>query len=113
MYYVYIIRCRPDVLYTGITTDVRRRMSEHAGQSEKGAKFTRSHEVIAIEALWTAGDRSLASKLEAALKKLTRARKNALIAGNIQLTDCFGSEFSANYVRIPVDGYADVFSAHE
>ncbi len=109
MYYIYIIRCRPDVLYTGITTDVRRRMSEHAGRSEKGAKFTRSHEVLSIEALWSAPDRSTASKLEAALKKLPRSRKDELIAG-AGLAEVFGGETAEKYSRVPAAEYADVLS---
>ena len=36
-YYIYILRCKGDVLYTGITTDIKRRLAEHSGQAEGGA----------------------------------------------------------------------------
>ena len=90
MYFVYIIRCKGGVLYTGITNDVPRRMSEHFGQTEKCAKFTRSHQAEALEALWSTSDRSLASKLEYRIKQLTKAQKLRLIADN----NCFSALFS-------------------
>lgn len=82
MYYIYIISCERGELYTGITTDVSRRMREHFGQTEKCAKFTRSHKATALEALWQAENRSLASKLEWSIKHLTRAQKLELISSD-------------------------------
>ena len=85
MYFVYLIRCRGDVLYTGITTDLARRMRQHRGELQGGAKFTRSHPALALEAAWYAADRSKASKLEAQLKARSRAEKLALAANPAQL----------------------------
>jgi predicted GIY-YIG superfamily endonuclease len=68
MYYVYILKCEGELLYTGITNDVSRRMDEHFGRSEKCAKFTRSHKAQSLEALWSCENRSLASKLEYRIK---------------------------------------------
>lgn len=82
MYYTYMIRCKGDTLYTGITTDVNRRFSEHSDKDEKGAKYTKSHEVLKIEAVWQSDNRSQASKLEFALKKLTKQQKEMLILDN-------------------------------
>ncbi len=81
MYFVYIIRCKDDTLYTGITTDIERRFREHSGEAANGAKYTRSHRPERIEAVWKCPDRSAASKLEYALKKLRRPQKIALICG--------------------------------
>jgi putative endonuclease len=67
------------MLYTGITTDIERRFSEHSGKDEKGAKYTKSHEVLKVEAVWQSDNRSEASKLEFALKKLTKQQKEELI----------------------------------
>lgn len=78
-YYIYILRCRDGKLYTGITTDMERRFSEHLS-GDKGAKFTRSDPPEEIAASWSCDGRSLASKLEYALKKLRRDRKLQLIA---------------------------------
>lgn len=105
MYFVYIIRCKGDVLYTGITSDVSRRMSEHFGRTEKCAKFTRSHQAEALEALWSTTDRSLASKLEYRIKQLTRPQKLRLIADNSCFAELFGEEMSELYSRETSDGY--------
>ncbi len=78
-YYVYMLRCRGDVYYTGLTTDIPRRYRLHL--SGKGAKFTRSHPPEAIAAAWYCGDKAAAAKVEYAIKKhLHRPEKEALIA---------------------------------
>ena len=82
MYFVYLIRCRGDTLYAGITTDL-----QHRGELPGGAKYTRSHPALALEAAWRAADRSAASKLEAQLKRRSHAEKLALIAHPEQLAD--------------------------
>lgn len=82
MYYTYIIRCTDDSLYTGITTDVKRRFEEHLSQSEKSAKYTRTHKAIKIEAVWQSKDRVSASRLEYHIKRLTKKQKESLIKYN-------------------------------
>ena len=78
-YFVYMLRCRGDVYYTGLTTDVARRYRLHA--SGKGAKFTRSHPPEALAAVWRCADKVTAARVEYAIKKsLSRAEKEALIA---------------------------------
>lgn len=78
-YFVYMLRCRGDVYYTGLTTDIARRYRLHA--SGKGAKFTRSHPPEGIAAAWHCGDKAAAAKVEYAIKKhLHRPEKEALIA---------------------------------
>ena len=87
MYFVYLIRCRGNTLYAGITTDLPRRMRQHRGELPGGAKFTRAHPPLALEAVWRAEDRSAASKLEARLKQRSHAEKLSLIAHPEQLAD--------------------------
>lgn len=82
MYYTYIIRCSDKSLYTGITTDVKRRFEEHLAQSEKSAKYTRTHKAVKIEAVWQSKDRVSASKLEYQIKRLTKMQKEELIKNN-------------------------------
>ena len=78
-YFVYMLRCRGDVYYTGLATDVVRRYRLHA--SGKGAKFTRSHPPEAIAAVWRCGEKTAAARVEYAIKKsLSRAEKEALIS---------------------------------
>ena len=79
MYYTYMIRCEDNSLYTGITTDLERRLSEHQSKSEKCAKYTLNHTAIKFEAAWESSTRSAASKLEYNLKKLGKAQKESLI----------------------------------
>lgn len=76
-YYVYLLRCGDGTLYTGYTDDVERRLAVH--QSGKGAKYTRSRlpvELVYSEAL---PDKSAALRREAAIKRLPREKKLALI----------------------------------
>ena len=99
MYYVYILKCAGNTLYTGIAADIERRMAEHFGQTEKCAKYTRSHKAERLEACWQTENRSLASKLEYRIKRLTKAQKLRLIGDNGCLSQIIGEE-SENYIRI-------------
>ena len=82
MYYVYILRCSDNSLYTGYTTDVRRRYCEHISKTDKGAKYTHSRTPISIEAVWSSDSRSAAMKLEAFIKKLRKSTKEEIIKDN-------------------------------
>ena len=74
---VYIILCEDNSLYTGITTDVQRRFSQHL--AGKGAKYFRGHSPLRIVFLEDGHDRSSASCREAAIKKLRPEDKRRLI----------------------------------
>ncbi len=82
MYYVYMIRCADNSIYTGITTDIKRRVNEHLKKQEKGAKYTHSHTVVNLECAWSTENRALASKLEFRIKKLSKYKKEQLIITN-------------------------------
>lgn len=99
MYYIYILKCEGDLLYTGITTDVERRMDEHFGRTEKCAKFTRTHKALSLEAVWSCENRSLASKLEYRIKQLKKAQKLRLIADSGNFTELLGAEAASLYHR--------------
>lgn len=79
MYYTYILRCNDHSLYTGITSDLNRRMHEHFYKTKKCAKYTYVHTVSHIEAVWQSENRSLASKLEYYIKQLPKIEKESLI----------------------------------
>lgn len=79
MYYIYMIRCKDNSIYTGITKDMERRWEEHKQRGEKCAKYTMNHPVEKIEAIWKAENRVLASKLEFQIKTLTKLQKEKLI----------------------------------
>ncbi|MCH5273757.1 MAG: GIY-YIG nuclease family protein [Lachnospiraceae bacterium] len=77
-YYVYMLRCTDGSLYTGITTDMERRLAEHTDGGKKGAKYTKNHTPEAVAALWRVENRSMALKSEWYIKHLTRQKKQML-----------------------------------
>lgn len=84
MYFVYILECKDGSLYTGITTDVERRFREH--QEGVGSHYTRARkakEIVYRESVLT---RSLASRREADIKKMSRATKLLLIKRSIEVS---------------------------
>lgn len=76
-WYVYMATCADDSLYTGITTDLKRREKEHNGRS-KGAKYTRVRQPIRFVYSEHLPTRSEALQREHAIKKLTRDQKKQL-----------------------------------
>lgn len=100
-YYTYILRCADGSLYTGITTDLARRFDEHSGgTSHSGAKYTAAKKPVAYECAFLCPDRSSASRLEAGIKRLTRAQKLLLINGEDP-----GLAALSLGSRIPLDEY--------
>lgn len=77
-WYVYILRCSDDTLYTGVTTDLARRLQEH-NSAVGGARYTRSRQPVRMEYAEVAGSRSAAYSREYQLKRLSRKAKEALI----------------------------------
>jgi len=73
-YFVYIVQCSDDTLYTGIATDVKRRVQEH-NSSDKGAKYTKVRRPVKLIYSEESENRSSATKREIAIKKLSRAKK--------------------------------------
>jgi putative endonuclease len=83
-YFIYLLRCADNSLYTGITTDIRRRFAEHSGKPV-GAKYTAARTPVRMERAWCCDGRSAASKLEARIKQLTHAQKELLVSDATQL----------------------------
>lgn len=79
MYFVYILRCEDNSLYTGITTDLKRRIEEHCTKGKKCAKYTSTHQVKKLEIAWKTENRIYASKLEYYIKTLEKKQKEKLI----------------------------------
>ncbi len=77
-WFVYILRCADNTLYTGICKDVARRLKEH-NTSSKGARYTRSRRPVTLVHVEQQASRSEAAQREAAIKKLSRKQKLALI----------------------------------
>ncbi len=77
-WYVYLLTCKDETLYTGITTDLERRIAEH-NSSPKGARYTRSRRPVRLSYHEVCEDKSSALKRERAIKRLSRVEKIALI----------------------------------
>lgn len=90
LYWVYILRCSNNALYTGYTNDLQKRYQEHL--EGKGAKYTRSFKPILIEIAWQVSDKSGALRIEAHIKKLSKQEKLRLISAPQRLNDTFGTE---------------------
>ena len=79
---VYILRCADNTLYTGITTDLLRRLSEHNHDS-KWAKYTKARRPVSLVWSQEYPDRSSASSEEYRIKKLTKQQKEIMIKKNL------------------------------
>ncbi len=77
---VYILRCADNSLYTGITTDINRRLDQHNGQVKNGAKYTRNRQPVELVYQENSASRSDACKRESAIKSLKKFQKEQLIA---------------------------------
>lgn len=83
---VYIVECVDGSYYTGVTTDVARRVEEH-NDSPRGARYTRARRPVRLAASWPVEDRAEACRAEAAIKQLSRPQKDALVRGEVEF-DC-------------------------
>ncbi len=82
-HYVYLLRCADGTLYCGWTTDLKRRFAAH-NSGKSGAKYTRSRRPVTLVYQECQESKPAALRREAAIKKLTRAEKLTLIAGQEQ-----------------------------
>lgn len=101
-YYTYMLRCEDNSIYTGMTTDIERRMREHFGKTKKCAKYTNRHTAKRLEGVWQSKNRVLASKLEFRIKQLSKSQKEELIIKN-NLDELLAEKINTNdYTKIYV-----------
>lgn len=97
-YYTYMLRCKDNSIYTGYTDNIEKRMKAHF--QKQGAKYTKSHEPLKVEAVWRSKEKSLACKLEYYIKRLNKSEKESLIEGK-RLKDLLKNKIdSRKYYRI-------------
>lgn len=101
MYYTYMIRCEDNSIYTGMTNSLERRLEEHKTKSKNGAKYTKAHNAVKLEAAWKSKDKSLACKLEYQIKNLTKKQKENLINGEKLSTYLHGKIDCRRYRKCP------------
>lgn len=78
---MYLLRCADDSLYTGVTTDVQRRLRQHNGELVGGPRYTRGRRPVQLVWSEAAADRGAAQAREAQVRQLGRAGKLRLAAG--------------------------------
>lgn len=78
-WFVYILRCADNSLYTGITTDINKRLKQHNGIEKCGAKYTRGRQPVMLIYQESSISRSSASKREIEIKRLPKVQKEKLI----------------------------------
>jgi len=86
-WFLYLIRCKNGRLYTGITTDVERRFEEHRNGKKKGSKYLRGKAPLKLVMKKKVGNRSMALKIEAKVKKLPKTKKELLVDGRVKIRE--------------------------
>lgn len=80
-WFVYMVRCADNSLYTGVAKDVARRVEEHNNNDQLGAKYTRARRPVSLVYQEPCADRSTACKRESAIKQLGKVAKESLVQG--------------------------------
>ena len=78
-WHLYLIRCQDGTLYTGISTDVYRRLAQHQGEGNAGSKYLKGRGPLSLVFQEKLGSKSLALKVERRVKRMSKARKEKLI----------------------------------
>ena len=99
-YFVYVVSCEGGSLYTGITTDVARRLKEHLSGKAPGARYTRVRPPEGLAAVWQTEGRVAASRLEYRIKHLSAAQKRTLVASPQTVADVAGLEPEDRYTPL-------------
>jgi len=87
IWFLYMIRCRDGSLYTGITTDVKRRFEEHSGNDRKGSKYLKGKAPLTLVLKKKIGSHSLALQVEHRVKQLKKPEKEMFADGKITIRD--------------------------
>ncbi len=92
---VYILRNEKKALYTGITTDLKRRFNEHKNKLLKGAKFTRSCKELELVYSCKIGERGQALTVEAKIKRLKKDKKEIIVSAGLKKAELY------NFLSVP------------
>ncbi len=85
VWFLYVLHCADGTLYTGITTDLTRRVAEH--NAGRGARYTAGRRPVELVTAWRFPSRGLAQRAEHRFRRLPRARKEALIKRGLPLEE--------------------------
>ncbi len=81
VWYVYILSCGNGALYTGVTTDVGRRLGEHTEKGRLAARYTRAFAPVRLVYSCRVGSKRLSHQIEYRIKQLSKEKKKKLVAG--------------------------------
>ena len=90
-WFLYIIRCADNTLYTGITIDVEARFATHQSQTSRSAKYLRGREPLTLVFQVPIGSKSKASRAEYYVKRLSKQNKEKLIQGQLNIDELMPS----------------------
>lgn len=96
-----MLRCEDDSIYTGITTNITRRMKEHFLRGKQCAKYTLNHKAKKLECVFETSTKSLASKLEYYIKKLNKEQKETIITNPSTIKSYLKDRVDFNKYIIP------------
>jgi putative endonuclease len=83
-WFVYVLRCGDGSLYTGVTTDVDRRLAEHTAGGPKAAKYLRGRAPLKLAFSAPVGGKSAALSMERWIKAQPKSRKEEIVAGRLR-----------------------------
>ena len=95
-WYLYLIRCRDSSLYTGISTDVNRRFSQHQKEGRGGSKYLKGRGPLVLVFQAKVGAKGMALKVENIVKRLSKDKKETLLLNNHHLKDIIDKIKSAD-----------------
>ena len=91
-WFLYMIRCGDNSLYTGVTSDLARRFAEHSAQGPKTAKYLRGRGPLSLAFQVPVGNRSQALQCEYQVKQLSRQDKELLVSGQLSFDQVMVSD---------------------
>ena len=106
MYYIYVVKCSDESLYTGTAKNLYARIACHYYKKPQCAKYTKSHQVTSLEGAWQTENKGDALKLECFIKKLDKSHKLKLIQNPDLLKTKYGESFlngGREYIHINVN----------
>ena len=93
-WYLYLVENKLGQIYTGITTDPKRRIAQHRGELKGGAKALKGKAPLSFKAVFEVTDKSHASRLEYEVKRMSRPQKNRIIhKGQLHELSCIRAQF--------------------
>lgn len=112
MYYIYMLICADNSLYTGITNDLKERVNAHYYKKQTCAKYTRSHQVVGLAAVWETKEKGDALRLEKFIKTLPKSKKQELSKNQNLLCDFVGDKFDFNLYQPYKISFEEIINEH-